>query len=106
MSQIERPLECIKQPSRRRWAQTATEIALALTLDPVALLAGKRGHGYPEARWRAWEELYKTGHYSISGIARASGFHHATILYGLRRVKGVTPVEAKKDRSVLPYLPP
>lgn len=81
-------------PCPKIWTAIATQEAHRDGLDPVALLAGAVRKGYPEARWRAWRRVLDASpHYTIAGVGRASGHHWATVLYGLKRLKGI-PAEA------------
>lgn len=42
-------------------------------------------------RWRAWRSL-AVQNCSISGIARASGFDHTTVLHGINQIAKIEPL--------------
>lgn len=49
------------------------------------------------ARWRVWTILKETGRYSSSGIARATGCDHSSVIHGVNRL-------ATDDRSTPRWL--
>lgn len=78
-------------PPRALWlALCYTEAAWAC-VSPVSVVGRAVRHGASEARWRVWRALSFLG-YSISGIARASGRDHTTVIYGLKRLEGFVRV--------------
>jgi hypothetical protein len=86
------------QPSARRWQVVATQEAVAAGLDPVKLMAGVITRGYPQARWRAWARLRaENPRYSLIGIGRVSGYHWASVIYGLRRQHGESHNQIKRS---------
>ena len=80
------------RPTEAQWVEVATRHAMMAGLPPGPLLGGDRKRKYVVVRWAAWREILATGRYSINGLARTSGYNHATILNGLKRTEqGAAP---------------
>jgi len=72
------------KPSRERYLKTVQKhIPLGFaTIDDV--LSKSRHQPFVIIRWRAWRELYKSGMFSLPGIAKAAGgYDHTSILHGI-----------------------
>lgn len=72
-------------PSSEKWIATAREEAAKVRVTVRLVLSGDKRLRPLLARHRAWGRLLSEG-YSLSGISRASGFHHTSILIGERRL--------------------
>jgi hypothetical protein len=83
----------VRQPSKQEWIWEASLMAAKHGVTLSAILSGNRARGPAQARWEAFEAtLTRYPHCSIAGLGRISGFHHATILNGLRRLRaGIRP---------------
>jgi hypothetical protein len=50
------------------------------------------------ARWKAWKDvLGQNPNYSIAGLGRVSGWNHASIIWGIRRLEGA-PARARNPK--------
>lgn len=75
------------EPTKQDWIEIATAHADAARLNRVKLLAGTRTRPYTDARWRAWRDLMaRHPHVSFAGAGRISGFHHTSVISGVRRL--------------------
>lgn len=85
-------------PSRTTWIATAATVAREEGIPVGAIVGGGQTKPVWRARWKAWKAvLDKNADYSVAGLARISGWHHTTILSGLRRLN--EPVKAKAKRK-------
>jgi hypothetical protein len=82
-----------------RWIREATQEAVEAGLKPGLLLAGRRGGGYHQARWRVWHRLSEAG-YSYASIARACGADHTSVRYGHLRLRGEMSVNTYRKKAV------
>lgn len=90
-----------RTPSRSVWSATATAAAKVMGVDPVKVMAGtERNRNITLARWRAWRALVGSNRYSVKGIARVSGFHHATILSAMKRIQKAEADHTKRCRII------
>ena len=90
------------EPPAELWTSIAIEEAVRAFLPPNAVLNGDKRHRASLARWRAWKRLLDMPeNFTIAGVARVSGWDHTTILYGLKRLKGLTAAEAKLPRLAI-----
>ena len=87
-------------PTQGEWIGVVNECAAAAGIEPSAILGGSRHRPVGRARWQAFKTLLdRYPNYSIAGLARTSGFHHSSILYGLSRFAGTTPKSARIGNS-------
>lgn len=78
------------EPTKQDWIDIASTQAEAARINKVKLLAGERKRVYSEARWRAWRDLMALHpHISMAGMARVSGFHHTSVINGLRQLQAM-----------------
>lgn len=83
----------VYEPSKDQWVATATLEARKAGVDVTRVLAGGRCRPIVVARWKSWQALLDANpHVSIGGLARVSGFDHASILHGLARLSGAPPL--------------
>lgn len=81
------------------WTKIATEEATARGLCPSKLMAGERDHRYVTARWTAWRKL-RDADYSLESMADACGFHHSSIMHGVKRLNAGQIPWANVRRSI------
>lgn len=76
--------------SRRVWVAAATRAAMGSGVDVDEVLTGVKRPEVVQVRWRAWDEIARTGACSLGQLALASGFDHSSITYGLARLRGLS----------------
>jgi hypothetical protein len=87
-----------------QWLKYAKVYAANLGCSYMAIIGPSRNPLFVRARWTIWYHMHFTGA-SLMDIERASGFDHATVLNGIRRIKGGKPKEHKKyDRTRIEML--
>lgn len=74
-----------RRMGKKTWIALATDAALAADLPLDDVLSRARGRKVTLARWQAWKAGRAAG-YCIAGIGAASGFHHTSVIFGLRRL--------------------
>ena len=72
------------RPPKYVWLQYATEAAVAADIHPERVLTHCRDKASTRARWAAWAAILATGRYTVAGLAKVCGWHHTSILYGLK----------------------
>ena len=78
------------QPTDGEWIGVARAVAQDAQIEPALILGGSKLKRPVRARWKAWRKLLADyPEYSIAGLARTSGYHHTTILSGLRRLSKI-----------------
>lgn len=76
-----------KSCSHSSWFTAACMAAKDHNVPVHRVIGGCRRPATVKARWAAWRALMeKNRDYSISGIAKAGGFNHTTVLNGLGRL--------------------
>lgn len=84
-------------PPNRIWIAAARQAAQEANVPLKHVLGGSKSTKAATARWKAWASLIEANpRYSIAGIARVSGWHHASVLYAMRRLKGEAPESARR----------
>lgn len=79
-------------PTDGEWIGAVKTEADLAGVDYRKVLAGARLPQIVFARWRAFQRILdEFPNYSIAGLARTSGFHHSSILYGVSRLAGMSP---------------
>jgi hypothetical protein len=79
-------------PPLHVWISAATCAAQEAGIKPGAIIGGSMQKNVCMARWMAWKRLLDSNpRYSLAGLARVSGWHHTTIMYGMRRLAGEGP---------------
>jgi len=74
-------------PSIGEWTGAAIQEAQDAGLPPGAILGWKTRKAVCRARWKAWRRvLALSPEYSVKGLSRTCGWHHSTILSGLKRL--------------------
>ena len=76
----------LPKPSKERWVKAVLANSEAMGVDPMTVLARSRGKMPTAVRWAAWAELEAEGKYSVSGIAKTSGYDHTSVIWALRNV--------------------
>ena len=75
------------RPPKYVWLQYATEAAVAADIHPERVLTHCRDKASTRARWAAWAAILATGRYTVAGLAKVCGWHHTSILYGLKMIR-------------------
>jgi hypothetical protein len=71
--------------SKKRWVETVERVVAEAGFPSAKpVLAGSREPNVVRLRWRAMKILKRQGR-SVCAIARASGFHYSTVIYGCSR---------------------
>lgn len=87
-----------RRMGKKTWIALASDAALAADLPLDDVLGRARGRKVTLARWQAWKAGRAAG-YCIAGIGAASGFHHTSVLFGLRRLDAGAIAWGRKTAS-------
>lgn len=75
------------EPSKGEWIHHGTVQGYLAGVPPRLLLGGSKAGRVAMARWKAFGAILDSNpRFSIAGVARVSGFHHATVLHGLKKI--------------------
>lgn len=88
-----------KTPSQPYWFKMAFWAAWEGRVRFNEVVGHCRKKRASRARWRAWRAILDTGHYSVLGVARTTGFDHTSILYAMKRLNGAGPRDVHKYKG-------
>ncbi|MBU6427364.1 hypothetical protein KGQ27_04010 [Patescibacteria group bacterium] len=83
------------RPPKYVWLQYATEAAVAADIHPERVLTHFRDKASTRARLAAWAAILATGRYTVAGLAKVCGWHHTSILYGLKMIRRSENISAQ-----------
>lgn len=100
------PVAVATAPTDGEWIGAAMAEGELAGVNYKRILGGDRQAPVALARWKAFKRILdEYPNYSVAGLARTSGYHHSTVMYGIRRLEGM-PTHREQSHSWAIYRKP
>lgn len=100
------PLAVATAPTEGEWIGACMAEGELAGVSWKRIIGGDRHADVALARWKAFKRILdEYPNYSVAGIARTAGYHHSTVMYGIRRLEGM-PKHRNESHSRAIYRKP